>query len=363
MIRMLAAALRFEVRTVLRTREVYTTALVPAVLFVPLLMVWIIMVLSITSPRSGRTLALPHEAPLVLPLEVPDELEVDLLTVDDPQQAVLDGLADAAVLRWWVDDTPGAPWLNADAVARDTVAAAYAEQFVQHVAYQALDQRIEAAGGRAPRDRVLATVARSPVAPDLSALDLFPLASLRRGALLTWVVVVVSLSVLVLPLRTAADRLDGVLEAWAVTSGGAGPLLIVRVFSTSLLFVLVSLLLPSALYRVIPILPVVLGWGDVAEGVLAVLVANSLLVVAGLVATSTRSANQLAGITVTLLGTGTGLGLLTTAVPWLPMAGFGLAEHQGVRLVLTAFALCGVLAVLPWIAQGPRALPAGGRDD
>lgn len=359
----LLAALRYEIRTLLRTREVYTTALVPSLLFVPLLMLWSVLVASVLIPMTRPTLAVP--------LQAPDGLgefdETAVVRVEDPRGAVLAGEASAGVTRWWIDEAPETPWLQAEAIASHEAAATQLEAWLNRTAERALDATIERAGGR-PTDRIRGMVARPPlsaVAPEL-VVDVIGRRPIQRGILVSWVVLVVSLSLLVLPLRTASDRMNGVLEAWAVTAGGATPLLVVRILSTSALFLVVSLLFPAALFRVLPFLPVTVGWGDTIEAVLSILVANGLLVIAGLLSTSTRSANQLAGITVTALGVGTGAGLLTEAWPWVPMAGFGLSDDpvaQGVRLLLTAGVLGLVLLALPWVARGRWVLPAGERDD
>lgn len=348
--------LRLEALSLLRTREVYTFGILPAVFLVP---VGLGLGLGIASFFPGSDV-------LAIPVEDPDGIALterlgrfDLLRTDDPRGALEAGLADVAVVGWGASGEEGA-WVHARVLASaEGDEARLQTALSRHVAQQ-LDQRIVEAGGAGRRDRVPAVV--------LTPRELgFPLdLDLRQLLVISYTFVTAYLSCFLIPVRTAAERLSGVLEAMATTATPVGVVYTARALVSTVLFLVLGGIAPASVWLLVgPELQMDVRPLDLVEAGATLLLLSGLFLGCGLVANSVRTALYVASYLI--LGALPLLGVsLFLELPQVPLLGFareGWLGWQLLRIAGTVALTVGCLVGVSWLASGDRVLPRGQGDD
>jgi hypothetical protein len=280
---------------------------------------------------------------------------VRVVRVAEPEVALAAGEVDAAVIGWTLGEEP---WLDLVAVAARFTPIGPIEQALEARATDALAAQVP--GGSAALLVARVPEVRGPVAP----MGMPPVQ--RRVMWSSLALVVVVLGMLTLPARTVAERIDGTLEALAVTRAGAVPVYVVRVLGATALFsgfVAFPMALMGALVPFGGLLaPTPAIWIELA---LTVLLANTVLLLVGLVSGSVRGALNWAGMGPMLL-----LPALTAPLhadlPWVPLVGFlapGSVAATSFRIAATGALIALAFGAAAWLARGPRALPSGSRDE
>jgi hypothetical protein len=267
----LLVALRHEGLTLLRTREAWTMAVLPAALFAPVTLLLISLTLSFdASPRLG--------VPADHPLELEGFVTVPLA---DPGAAWAWGEVDAAIVAWELHESPELR-LQADALWRTDADRLQLDQGLDAWLDEQLADRLRAAGAD-PEARAIAHLRRAPP---------FDPTFMMWSYLLLFAS---SISCLTLPTRTAAERDDGVIEALATTGTPPWVLLGARA-AVSALFTLtvVSAAATPFVLLLREELGLTLRAVDLAEALAALLLWGTACVGIGLRAGSGRAALTLA---------------------------------------------------------------------
>jgi hypothetical protein len=338
------ALLRHELLTLLRTRETYTFGVLPAVGLIPASLVVTLLVLSF---RDFDVLAVP--ADLAVPVALVPEDGWEVREVDDPMAAFEAGEASAALLSV----APDGQALAAEVVVRTESHADALRELLTEAAEDRFDDAVRQAGGDPQVDREVATVFvadDNPFEPGPTAAAGFLFFAGYLGCFL-------------FPVRTHSERSHGVLESYAATATPVVWLYAARVLVGTVL-VATIVLLPALMSVLIVDLTVpVPDPLDAVEVGLALLFFDTLHVIAGLVATSTRVALYLSSYLVlgsALLFAPPSLGHGIDAAPLL---GLVADDQQLVRLTGSVVLLGLAFLFLDRFARRERVLPPGEGDE
>ena len=356
MIPAFAIALRIELIGLLRMRETYTFGLLPALLFVPVVLGFVVLVISFI---GDPVLALPAEDPvgIALPEDALDDYVI--LRTDDPRGAYVSGEADVAVTTWALQTPPTDTWMTAEILAESEEDGDAARLALSLALRELLDERIEAAGGEPAQVRVVARV-RTGEANEVFAHDF-------RQLMWSWCVFMAAyLGCFLVPVRTAVERMSGALEALAVTVTPVVVLYTARLLiGTAFFFGLVMLPAGTLWLMGGNEVEVDLRLLDIVEALVTLLLANAGFLVFGLLASSARMALYSGSYAIVFLSPGFAVPFVTD-LPWIPFLGFveevGGAPAQGVRIGATLLLTAACMGVVHWLAQGDRVLPPGEGD-
>jgi len=341
--------LRLELFSLLRVRETYTFALLPAALVVPLSLALAVLVLSFV----GRAVVVIPEGDFA-PVAVVEALEDEYTVrrVADPRATFALGEVESAVVAVHAGHPPRVEVLADDENGLRKLRSTLREGYTAD-----LDARITEAGGKGKADRVLAEVTLA--------------SSAERGEDLVqgmWSLFVVAggyLGCFLLPVRTASDRLSGALEAMAVTATSMTWVFGARVLVCTAFVCLLTVLPQASLWvlvsrKVSLSIPVF----DVVEAVLVLVLVNGWLVGCGLVANSVRMALYYGSyfVMACMVPLAAPVFLHWPLVPVLGLAEPGLGP-QLFRIVLTVALIVATLAALGHLGSGERVLPPGEGDE
>lgn len=333
--------IRFELLTLLRTREVYTFALLPAALIVPLGVFTSMLVLSFSA--STRVATVP--GPAGLDLKEAFALTALLVVDEDPAALLAAGTVDAAATQVAVDaDTltltlaPGSSAEGADALV---------EGF-SNAETNSLERRVEEAGHPL-------TAIRFPEIEIVDAEVPYVLGLMAAG-LGSYALI------FLLPTRCHVDRANGILEAQAVTRTALTQVLWVR---TVVLTVAVSSMVAIPMLGLtLLVAPLRLAAVGLEAATIVALFAPLLI----FIATATSSSRvALAVASYAFFGLFAALCVpLAWSQPWLPVVGFAQSSGDlayGVRLLAHvggAYAI--TVAVAQWLMRTERIFPGLGAD-
>ncbi|MEQ1569362.1 MAG: hypothetical protein ABMA64_27240 [Myxococcota bacterium] len=356
MIEAARVAVRTELLTVLRTRELYLLVALPAAVGMPLLVTAVVLVMS----WFGRPVV---AVPLGAPLEPMYGFE--LARVADPAAALAEGSADLAVTRlevaalevprdtWSPVPRATPPWWTVDLAWADPGSGPRLTQLVERGARDALATEIRDRGGSVGATRDVARRSREEAA-EVSE----PPIDLARVLLAVLVVLGNYGGCLLVPRRTFSERESGVLEAFAAARTPVMVHLCARI-GVSVAVTCAVLALPVF---AVGLLPGVSAGLRVLDGVEVVAIVGAMtvgFVGAGLVAGSSRSAMSLASNLYLVMFLSFAAGFLWV-VPWVPVLGTPSgATGQVARVVSTLVVGLVALAGLARLARGDHLLPPG----
>lgn len=355
LLRVWLIVLRAESLRLLRTREIYTYLLLPALLAVPVGLAGAALARTLTeaAPRVAVGADVPPE------LEIAAELEsrkILAISVADPEAALAAGEVDAALVRWVAGDGVGAAlgpgpvrwrWradlLGGDVTLQDELRAA-----VEDAGDQALDGWVRIAGGDPARDLWVAEVRALPV----KQVDLE--GRIGRFLVAYSVFVLGLVGVMTVVGFTAAERAEGVLESLTCTAAPAWIWLVVRVLLVTALQGLAATALLSSVSLVALSAEVVLPWPSwfALRLVVALFTTNMLFLLLGVVAPSVRLALGAGSYVLLAAGLVLGWGVFDAPVA-VPLAGLVAATDlpELALAVGSALSLSGLILVATVFAQ------------
>lgn len=338
----IGAALRYELLTLLRTREAWTLALLPAALFAPV----VLMLVGLAATFQGETrLAVPLGASPV------SEAELDgfhVVHAAAPDELWASGVVDVAVTRWELLGSPVAElqveglWHTQDQA--HALRAALRDQLADGA-----DAAIRRAGGD-PDAIPVARVVALPVDPSQVMWTYLVSLACMFGCF-------------TLPSRTANDRSGGVLEALASTGTPVVVLLAARAAVATGFGLLVGAVavLPFA-WLVQGETGLTVGIGAAVEATTVLLLCHVVFVHIGLRSESTRTALTVASVA--LMGlwmvTGAGLALGLRDAPLAAMCREAGAAAWALRMAGTLSLLLAAFGALAVDARRDVLLPATG---
>ena len=363
--------LRLELLRLARTREVTTFMMLPALLFVPVI---VAITLGLGTLRDERSLvALPLDTPAELALEA--ALEAQELTASwslDPEAAFRSGEVQAAVLYWERGEGVGMArpryevaqrwrW-RATAVAGDSRLKGRLEAAIKDAGDELLRDWI-AAGGDDPGALLdFAELNLLPIEADKTA-DPIPFID-GPGGLGIVLLMVAVLSQYLVPVIHVSDRLAGVAESLAVTPAGRGELLVARLLAFTLVEMLAAALVVGNLHLLLSALPgrslpSLVAVPAVLSGALFI---NAAFLMVSLPSNNVQQAVSRASILLVALGTLAGAGVQLKQVG-LPFAWLFAAEGPAELLLASASCTAGAVLLTAAAARlftGARALPPSG---
>jgi len=367
----LLVLLRLELLRLARTREVTTFLMLPALLFVPII---VAITLGLTTLRDDRSV-------VALPLDSPAELDLDAALADndltplwtaDPAGAFRDGEAMAAVLQWESGEGIGGArprferarrwrW-RATAVAWNQRTTGRLEAAITSAGDEALRDWV-AAGGHDPEALLDFAIINSLPAQSEDAPDPIPFID-GPGGLAIVLLMVAVLSQYLVPVIHVSDRLAGVAESLAVTPAGRGSLLVARLLAFTLVEMLAAALVVGNLHLLLSALPgrSLPSLASAPAVVCGALFINAAFLAVSLPCNNVQQAVSRASILLVVLGALAGVGA-QLAQPALPFAGLFSAEDDGSLLLASLSCLLGaalLTAVAARLFTGARALPPSG---
>jgi hypothetical protein len=342
----LGILVRVELLRLLRTREVHLFLLLPALLGVPLMSAFALMVS--TWVGGSIQIGLPHDLPPELGVREALEAEqVIVLVFEDPAQAWAQGLVDVAVLGWLTGDGVGPPVgtpyeTRLIAVGDERRARLALREGVRRANRVLVEERVLASGGAENADLFHLWWSTVPLPRPPREGGRFQAA---LAAYLAFLVGLVSYQIV--PIAVVSDRLEGISESFGATPAPLWALLVSRLLAVTLVELLaLGLLMLSALALMASWVAVPVPSGEtLARALSALVLINTLYLLPGVRARSAREALNLSSIV--LLGTG---GLLAGGLlglpDWVPLAGLASAPVGPRGWMATASTLGAAAAVL-----------------
>jgi hypothetical protein len=258
-VRVLLWLVRLELLRLVRTREVITFLLLPALLFVPLVAGGAIGAQSLL--KRPKRVALPEVA---LPVALESALEdqaLEVVRVADPEAALAAGEVDLAVVGWLEGEGLGerrqvesaSRWRwRFLAVAADDKLEEALEEAAKDAGDGALRDWVAAAG--ADPDEVIqfasVTTLKPPGEPGADQELLTGV-----GGLTLVLTVIAALSQYLVPVVHVSDRLAGVAESLAITPAGPGRLITARLLAFTALELVAAGLLVANMQLLLSALP------------------------------------------------------------------------------------------------------------
>jgi hypothetical protein len=340
--RAVEAALRYEVLTLLRTREAWTLALLPAALFAPV----VLMLVGLAATFQGEPrLAVPLGAS---PISEAELAGFDVVHTAAPDQLWAAGAVDVAITRWELWGPPVAE-LQVDGLWHTQGQAEALRSALREQLHDEADAAIRRAGGD-PDAIPVARVISLPV--DASQVMWTYLVSLAG-----------MFGCFTLPTRTASDRSDGVLEALACTGTPIAVLLVARAAVATGFGLLVGsgAVLPFA-WLVQGETGLTVGLPGAIEATSVLLLCHVVFVHVGLRSESTRTALTVASVVLMVLWllVAAGLALGLRDVPLAAMCRDAGLGPWATRMAGTLGLLGTAVAALAIDARREVVLPATG---
>lgn len=336
------AAVRYELLTLLRTREAWTLALMPAALFAPV----VLMLVGLAATFQGETrLAVPLGASPVSEAELDG---FDVVHAAAPDELWAAGAVEVAITRWELVGPPVGE-LQVDGLWHTQDQAHALRASLRDQLADGADAAIRRAGGD-PDAIPVARVLSLPVDPS--------------QVMWTYLVSLAGMfGCFTLPTRTATDRSDGVLEALASTGTPVVVLLAARAAVATVFGLLVgaAAVLPFA-WLVQGETGLTVGLGASMEAATVLLLCHVVFVHIGLRSESTRTALTVASVALMVLWTvvGAGLALGARDVPLAAMCREAGPGAWAVRMAGTVALLAAALAALAVDARRDVLLPSTG---
>lgn len=363
------AALRFEIVSLLRTRETYTIFLLPAALCLPLFAAVFMFYESLSRPL---TLALPVSDPAGMLIGDTLEEAYALLRSDDPAGAFERGAADIAITSWetaavhvpfdswYVIEPPVRPWLAAEGLWHNDNDYKRLRLWLDAALRREIDIALPDTEA-IEKHRWVAVIYEDK---EISTRVVLPY-DYRRATVIGGVFFLLYGGLLLIPAKTTSERLSGALEAMAVTATPIIALYAARIIVCTLLLLLIGALPIGMLLLLIGGSPLAsesplasVNTLDVLEGVTAGVLFNTWFVFCGLLAASVRLSVSFASYLLMLVATVLLLALFS-GVPQVPLFGMAMpgGELQLIRIALSVLWIAASLLVLASLARRERMLP------